>query len=208
MSVNKTKKQFSTSQSPQPTQNSTLRSEHIIISPAETIDAEIYQTLCQHIHQVLGYPIETKSLLASVEFAFDSSRNQYHSTLILEKLAETASWPTIKILAITNVDLFIPILTHVYGEAQLGGKACIVSTYRLKEDFSSVNIQDFKARIVKESIHELGHTFNLRHCPEKTCIMHYCRSLQDVDRKSDQLCRYCKVLLADEIKSMAGKLGV
>jgi archaemetzincin len=55
-------------------------------------------------------------------------------------------------------------------------------------------------RIVKEAIHELGHTFNLRHCPEDTCIMHYCRNEEDVDRKSDEICRYCKVMLEDEIK--------
>lgn len=202
MPNNKTKKQFSTTQPSQPTQNSTQRSEHIIISPTEAIGAEIYKSLRRHIHQIFGYQIEIKPLLGNVDFAFNSSRNQYHSTLILEKLAEKASWPAIKILAITDVDLFIPILTHVYGEAQLGGKACIVSTYRLREDLSPVNKQGFKDRIVKESIHELGHTFNLRHCLEKTCIMHYCRSIKDVDRKSDQLCRYCKVLLADEIKSL------
>ncbi|UCD83028.1 MAG: hypothetical protein JSW26_12410, partial [Desulfobacterales bacterium] len=51
-----------------------------------------------------------------------------------------------------------------------------------------------------EAIHELGHTFKLRHCPEHTCIMHYCRNEEDVDRKSDQLCRYCKIMLQDEIK--------
>ena len=201
----KIKKQSSKTHPPQPTHNSTPRSEHIIISPTEDIDAGIYSSLHQHIHQHFGYQIEIKPLLPNVDFAFNQFRNQYHSTLILEKLAETASWPAIKILAITGVDLFIPILTHVYGEAQLGGKACIVSTCRLRENLSPINIKDFKVRIVKESIHALGHTFNLRHCPDKTCIMHYCRSVQDVDRKSDQFCRYCKVLLADEVKSLEGK---
>ena len=54
----------------------------------------------------------------------------------------------------------------------------------------------------QEAIHELGHTFNLRHCKEHTCLMHYCRDEHDVDQKSDQLCRYCKVLLNDEIKRL------
>jgi len=202
MPNNKIKKQSSKTLSPQPTHDSTQRSEHIIISPTEDINAGIYRSLRQQIYQIFGYQIEIKPLLQNVDFAFNSSRNQYHSTLILEKLAETASWPAIKILAITGVDLFIPILTHVYGEAQLGGKACIVSTYRLRESLSPIDSQDFKGRIVKESIHELGHTFNLRHCLDKTCIMHYCRSVKDVDQKSDQFCRYCKVLLADEIKDL------
>ena len=102
------------------------------------------------------------------------------------------------------VDLFIPILTHVYGEAQLDGKACIVSTYRLKEGLSLTgSVHIYHDRITKEVIHELGHTFNLRHCPDNFCIMHYCRTVKDVDGKSDQLCRYCKTLLEDEIKKLA-----
>jgi len=78
-----------------------------------------------------------------------------------------------------------------------------VSTFRLNEGRSDLNIAPcYIERIVKEAIHELGHTFNLRHCPENTCIMHYCRNEEDVDRKSDELCRYCKIMLEDEIKRL------
>jgi archaemetzincin len=118
-------------------------------------------------------------------------------------LALKAPAGAIKVLAVVEVDLFIPILTHVYGEAQLGGTACIVSTIRLNEGHSALNTQQpFLGRIIKEAIHELGHTFRLRHCREQTCLMHYCRDECDVDRKSDQLCRYCKVLLDDETQRL------
>jgi archaemetzincin len=140
-----------------------------------------------------------------VDFALDSRRNQYYSTSILGKLANIAPPKTIKIIAITRVDLFIPILTHVYGEAQLGGKACIISIHRLNEGLGMGVWEPFNRRVVKEAIHELGHTFNLRHCQNPTCCMHYCRSVKDVDRKSEHLCRYCKVLLGDEIKRLAEK---
>jgi archaemetzincin len=109
------------------------------------------------------------------------------------------------LLAVTRVDLFIPILTHVYGKAHLGGKACIISTHRLNEGLGIGVGKPFSQRVVKEAIHELGHTFNLRHCPEHTCCMHYCRNINDVDRKSEQLCRYCKILLQDEIKRLTKK---
>jgi len=110
---------------------------------------------------------------------------------------------SIKVVAITHVDLFIPILTHVYGEAQLAGKACIVSTFRLQEGlFITTMEKELENRVVKEVLHELGHTFNLRHCDDKSCIMHYCRSIKDVDRKTDQFCRYCKILLEDELKKL------
>jgi len=177
--------------------------QKIIISPIENIAVCNYQSLGQEIHRTFGFKTEIKSLLQDVNFAYDLTRDQYHSTAILEKLASTSPPSATKIVAITHVDLFIPILTHVYGEAQLAGKACIVSTFRLQEGLSITNIEkEFENRVVKEVLHELGHTFNLRHCDDKSCIMHYCRSIKDVDRKTDQLCRYCKILLKNELKKL------
>jgi archaemetzincin len=181
---------------PQPAHN-------IIISPIGDVTPDLLDPIRGEIKRIYGYPTEVLALLDDIEFAFHPNRNQYHSTPVLEQLALNAPADAIKVLALVEVDLFIPILTHVYGEAQLGGKACIVSTVRLNEGHSYLNTQEpFLSRIVKEAIHELGHTFKLRHCREHTCLMHYCRDESDVDRKSDQLCRYCRVLLEDEIKRM------
>jgi archaemetzincin len=178
----------------------------IILSPIGDVTPDLLDPIREEIKRIYGYPTEVLSLLDDLEFAFHPNRNQYHSTPILEQLAAKAPENAVKVLALVEVDLFIPILTHVYGEAQLGGKACIVSTIRLNEGHSYLNTQEpFLGRIVKEAIHELGHTFQLRHCREHTCLMHYCRNESDVDRKSDQLCRYCKVLLNDEIKRREGK---
>ena len=176
----------------------------IIISPIGDFDARLLKLINREIQRVFGYKTETVSLLPDVDFALNSGRNQYHSTPILEKLASIAPLKAIKVLAMIHVDLFIPILTHVYGEAQLGGRACIISTYRLKQGFPAMNPSKiYLSRIFKEAFHELGHTFGLRHCPDKTCIMHYSRSVSDVDLKSDQFCRYCKVLIEDEKNRLA-----
>ncbi len=176
--------------------------EHsIVISTIGDFDAGLLNSLSREVNRIFGYRTQVMPLLQDVNFALDTGRNQYHSTPVLEKLARKAPPGAIKVLAMTHVDLFIPILTHVYGEAQLGGKACIISTYRLKDSLPPMNAQEvFLHRVVKEALHELGHTFNLRHCQNHTCMMHYCRSERDVDRKSDELCRYCKILLEDELK--------
>lgn len=183
--------------------NAPFRMQRIIIAPVEDFEPEIIKLISQSVQNTFGYAAETMPLLADVAFAFDPDRDQYYSTLILEKLAAVAPAGAIKVLAITRVDLFIPILTHVYGEAQIGGQACIISTCRLKEGLGSDVLGSYRKRIVKEAIHELGHTFNLRHCPDQTCCMHYCRSIKDVDHKTEQFCRYCKVLLGDEIKRLS-----
>ena len=175
----------------------------IVISPIGNFGPELTEPVKKEIYRIFGFPALIIPVLEDVDFAFDSGRNQYHSTSILQQLEKSAPSFAMKVIAVTKVDLFIPILTHVYGEAQLGGKACVVSTYRLKDQISAAHPGViFTQRIIKEAIHELGHTFNLRHCKEHVCIMHYCRTEIDVDRKSDQLCRYCKIFLDDEIKKM------
>ena len=182
----------------------TSQGEHIIlISPVGELSIELIEAVAGEIEQVFGFSTETSPILQDLSFALDDNRNQYHSTAILDRLAANIPPHSVRVLTIAQVDLFIPILTHVYGEAQLGGTACIVSTFRLNEGRSGMNIPPkYIDRIVKEAIHELGHTFNLRHCQEHTCIMHYCRNEEDVDRKSDQLCRYCTIMLGDEIKRL------
>jgi archaemetzincin len=182
----------------------TSQTEHIIlISPVGDLGADLIDTIAAEIKRVFGFSTEVNTILQDLTFALDQNRNQHHSTMIIEQLAANTPSRALKVIAIAQVDLFIPILTHVYGEAQLGGTACIVSTFRLNEGRSGTNISPkYIERIVKETVHELGHTFKLRHCPEKTCIMHYCRNEEDVDRKSNELCRYCKVMLDDEIRRL------
>jgi archaemetzincin len=177
-----------------------------VISPIGDLDASLMNTICAGVNRRFGYETEIIPLLSDIGFALEPVRDQYLSTSIIERVSNLAPAHAIKVLAICTVDLFIPILTHVYGEAQLGGRACIVSTHRLKEENPAMNNPgSFDIRVEKEAIHELGHTFGLRHCPDHFCIMHYCRTVKDVDRKSDQLCRYCKILLEDEIKRLGVK---
>jgi archaemetzincin len=182
---------------------STPQENSVVISPIGDFDKRLLDQLAKEISRVFGSRTAHITLLKDLEFALDLERRQYHSTPILEILARKAPPRAIKVLAIARVDLFIPILTYVYGEAQLGGKACIISTYRLQEGLPSLlKTELYYQRVIKEALHELGHTFNLRHCRDQTCLMHYCRSIQDVDLKSDQLCRYCRVLLNDEMKRL------
>jgi archaemetzincin len=179
--------------------------EHIlVISPIGQLDVDrdFLETLGKQICNVFGYASEIRPLLDEKDLWVDPIRKQCHSTPILDTLAMISPPEAIKVLAITKLDLFIPILTHVYGEAQLGGKTCILSTYRFAEGLGP-GAEAFRDRLLKEAIHELGHTFQLRHCRDSSCVMHYCRGIREVDRKSGQFCRYCTVLLKDEMKKIS-----
>ncbi len=125
------------------------------------------------------------------EDAFDVRRGQHSSSRILVWLGERHTGPG-RVLGLTDEDLFIPILTFVFGEAQLGGRTAVVSTARLGD---SPRIPGEAARIAlrlqKEAVHELGHTYGLLHCHDATCAMARSPSLRHVDAKAPALCRAC-----------------
>jgi archaemetzincin len=180
----------------------------IAVSPVGRRTAALAPAVCKAIEHVYGRRTRVVPLLDSLDFAYDAQRGQFHSTPILERLAALAPQWALRVLAITTDDLFIPILTHVYGEAQLGGTAAIVSIHRLSEGLPALDADAvFNTRLAKEAVHELGHTFDLRHCKDKACSMHYCRSLFDVDQKKKEMCRYCAVLLGDAFRRLGLDAG-
>lgn len=127
------------------------------------------------------------------EFAYNRARGQYHSTEILKRLVQdphTESW---RILGVTDLDLYIPILTFVFGEAQLSAAAALVSTHRLRPEFYGMP-QDpelLQERLLKEALHELGHTFGLHHCSDYLCVMSSSHSAERIDLKQAEFCPAC-----------------
>jgi archaemetzincin len=184
-----------------------LHDHTIIISPVGSFAPDLLAAIGPAIHRTYRINARVIRLLHDIEFAFDPKRAQYGSTPVLTKLSTAAPPWALKVLALVREDLFVPIFTHVFGEAQIGGKAAIVSTARLYDKLTlPLHQGTFIQRTIKEILHELGHTFNLRHCRDHRCIMHYSNSVADVDRRSDALCRYCEILLADEIQVLKKSL--
>ncbi len=127
------------------------------------------------------------------ELAFDSSRGQYNSRILLAQLLQDKPQDATRILGVAGVDLFIPVLTHVFGEAQLDGPAAVVSTYRLDNQIYGLppNRDLLFKRLAKEAIHELGHTYRLIHCRTQRCVMVSSTYVEDIDLKSDRFCAGC-----------------
>ncbi len=146
----------------------------------------------RHVEHVFGLGAAVWTAPDRPTRAFDPLRGQHSSTRILEWLLEQGPAEARKLLGVTDMDLFIPILTFVFGEAQLGGRASVVSAARLAPA-GLVRDDDrlLAARLAKEAAHEVGHSFGLVHCDDRRCVMSRSASLIDVDVKGGGLCHDC-----------------
>lgn len=127
------------------------------------------------------------------QLTYDASRGQYNSNMLLGQLLSDPSEDAMRILGVTSVDLFIPVLTYVFGEAQLGGPAAVVSTNRLRSEKYGLppDPETLMSRLEKEAVHELGHTFGLIHCSEPVCVMHASTYVEEIDPKEASFCAAC-----------------
>lgn len=126
--------------------------------------------------------------------AYHAERQQFHSSEILHAMQTIIRPKDCHLLGITAVDLYIPILKYVFGEAQLGGPCAIVSFHRLHQEFYGLDGDEtlLGERLLKECIHELGHTLDLRHCQDYRCAMASAHAVEWIDLREMGLCTSCQ----------------
>lgn len=153
--------------------------------------AELLRPLGEALRRAFGLACEEHPPTFDPEVAFDPARGQYNSRALLAQLLHAA--PHARVLGVAGVDLYVPVLTFVLGEAQLGGRAAIVSIHRLRNESYGLreDPQLLLDRLVKEAVHELGHNYGLLHCPMTRCVMSSSAGVEEVDLKSERFCDRC-----------------
>lgn len=169
----------------------------IQIVPVGIVDRDILEFLSTALGETIGAKCVVSPGAVDPTDAFNAARRQYNSTQILSKLLENEGANGGKLLGVADVDLFIPVLTFVFGEAQLENRAALMSVHRLRQQFYGLPADErlFYERCEKEAVHELGHAFGLVHCKNFECVMHFSNSIEQVDLKTNSLCRSCIELL-------------
>lgn len=173
----------------------------IYLSPIGTVDKGILDALESPLWRTFGFEVRRMTPLGDPSYSFDAQRKQYSSTMILRELVRHCPADGTRLLAVTECDLFIPMLSFIYGQAQLDGKVSIVSIARLRQEFYTLppNQVLLLARLIKEALHELGHTFGLTHCLEIGCSMSLATNIHQLDVKGIDFCDSCSILARESI---------
>ena len=175
---------------------------YIYIKTIGTVEETIKEDLVKSFKMLSAFPIKLIEDSEYPLFAFEPKRNQYYAKKIIGKLVNELPSDCEKLIGITDVDICTPVLTFVYGEAQLGGDVAIVSLNRLKQEFYFLpsNNKLLVERLLKECIHELGHCYGLFHCNQSKCVMFFSSSILSIDNKQKKFCLRCREFFEKKIR--------
>jgi archaemetzincin len=179
----------------------------LCLVPIGTVPAKALEWIESATAEWFPLPIRRLPPLPVPEGAFDAKRKQYQSVEFMKMLAQFAPQGAYRVLGITDVDLAIPMLSFLFGQAQFEGQVAVVSLCRLHQEFYGLPAEDnlLRERTVKEVLHELGHTFGLVHCSVPTCAMSLATHIGLVDSKAEQFCARCGLHLVQRF-SREGKV--
>jgi archaemetzincin len=164
----------------------------ITLKPLGSIADEIMQKLKDSVGGIFHCPVEIKAGFGDLAQAYNPERKQYLSSKLLASLGKSEREE--RVIGIADVDLYVPRLNFVFGEADMVSGTAIVSLCRLRPEYYGLAPDEalFLERATKEIVHELGHTFGLGHCPNNKCVMHFSNGLADTDLKEAHFCNRCR----------------
>ncbi len=171
--------------------------KRIQLLPLGSVPHEYLADLAEGLAREFLIPCEILTGIREPLFAFNLTRQQYSSTEILASMAQRDTPDTWRLLGVTSLDLYIPILTFVFGEAQMGGSAAVISLHRLRDEFYGLpqNLPLLRERLLKEAVHELGHTLTLSHCEDYQCVMSPSHGVEWIDLKGSRFCSVCRAAM-------------
>ncbi len=170
-----------------------LLDQHILLISFGQFDKNFLEQTAAVVKASFGLPVNISINYEDLTKYYDPMRRQYDADKLIKYIQFEYRRTDAKAIGLFRVDLFIPILTYVIGQAVFKGSAGVVSLFRLKNELYGLpkDEQLLFERFYKEIIHELGHTFGLSHCVNPACVMRPSIYIEDVDQKEARFCMKC-----------------
>jgi archaemetzincin len=172
----------------------------IVLVPIGQIDERPVKNVLVHVEGAFARQVVLQKALPVPKYAYNPSRSQYHSAAILKRVEHMRSNEWDAIIGIADVDLFVPEVPFVFGEADRSTRSAVISMVRLRPEIGSseARFESLCKRLTAEIIHQLGLIRGLAHCPNNRCVMFLSNTVQDTDKKGAQFCANCRKRLASE----------
>lgn len=174
-----------------------MEGSSIILVSCGLFEKKLTGNVAADVSRELHYPVELRECSLDISHFYNPGRRQYDANKLLQAISQRAPSDAVKVIGMVRVDLYIPILTYIFGQARLGGYTGVASLYRLRNEHYGLE-RDYDLLIERFSrviIHELGHAFGLIHCSNPVCVMRSSTYVEDLDQKNKQFCYRCRAEL-------------
>jgi archaemetzincin len=165
----------------------------IRIVPINTVDAAFLDRLALCLEERFLANVRLERSLAVARSALNSTRQQLFLSTLFSKVLRANPETDGMLLAITEFDLYKTSHRFIFGDADESQGVAAVSLHRLRCEFygEEPDTNLLFQRTLKESVHELGHAFGLKHCYNARCAMYYSNSIFETDNKMSHFCEAC-----------------
>ncbi len=166
----------------------------VLLTPIGEIGPELPAQVRGDLAAATGGTVTLERSIPLSPSWYDEARDQYLGPELLRALDRVQRPEQGRVLGLVDADCYASGLNFVFGQAAPGRGTAFVALPRLRPSFygSPEDPERFHVRVLKEAVHELGHTWGLPHCGDPGCVMHFSNRLQDTDVKAARFCASCR----------------
>ncbi|MBI4497242.1 MAG: hypothetical protein HY689_05010 [Chloroflexi bacterium] len=156
----------------------------LYLLPYTDVPLWVTDRLALDLPEWFDHPVHVLPHHEPPEEAYAPHRGQFLADALLQHMNHLMPRDALKLLGILADDLTTHDTPFIFGQGQRYGRKALISLYRLGHP----DLDRCYTRILRQAVHDLGHTFGLEHCLYPACALHPSRSVAELDASPLELC--------------------